>query len=48
MKIIFDAIYLNFAKAFDKVDYGVFLQNLSLLGIRGRFFPIIKNADGNG
>ena len=31
-----DAIYLDFAKAFDKVDHGVVLQKLKSLGIRGR------------
>ena len=31
-----DTIYLDFAKAFDKVDHGIVLKKLSLLGIRGR------------
>lgn len=30
-----DVIYLDFAKAFDKVDHGVLLHRLSSLGIRG-------------
>ena len=31
-----DIIYLDFAKAFDKVDHGITLQKLRQLGIRGR------------
>ena len=31
-----DVIYLNFAKAFDKVDHGITLRKLKLLGIKGR------------
>lgn len=30
-----DVIYIDFAKAFDKVDFGITLQKLSDLGIRG-------------
>ena len=31
-----DVIYIDFAKAFDKVDFGITLQKLSNLGIRGQ------------
>ena len=31
-----DTIYLDFAKAFDKVDHKIFLKKLSLLGVRGK------------
>ena len=31
-----DVIYLDFAKAFDKVDHGITLRKLKLLGIKGR------------
>ena len=31
-----DTIYLDFAKAFDKVDHRILLKKLSLLGIRGK------------
>ena len=33
-----DVIYLDFSKAFDKVDHGVLLSKLSAVGIRGRIF----------
>ena len=38
-----DAIYLDFAKAFDKVDHAIVLKKLSLLGIRGRLLNWIKS-----
>ena len=38
-----DAIYLDFAKAFDKVDHGIVLKKLSLLGIRGRLLQWIRS-----
>ena len=31
-----DVIYLDFAKAFNKVDHGITLWKLKLLGIKGR------------
>ena len=31
-----DVIYLDFAKAFDKVDHGVLLHKLNSLGIKGK------------
>ena len=31
-----DVIYIDFAKAFDKVDHGITLRKLKLLGIKGR------------
>ena len=33
----FDAIYLDFSKAFDKVDHGVLLHKLRKLGVCGKF-----------
>ena len=38
-----DAVYLDFAKAFDKVDHGILLKKLSLLGIRGKLLEWIKS-----
>ena len=38
-----DTIYLDFAKAFDKVDHGIVLKKLSLLGIRGRLLQWITS-----
>ena len=38
-----DTIYLDFAKAFDKVDHGIVLKKLSLLGIRGKLLNWIKS-----
>ena len=36
-----DTIYLDFAKAFDKVDHSLVLRKLSLLGIRGKILQWI-------
>ena len=38
-----DSIYLDFAKAFDKVDHGIVLKKLSLLGIHGRLLQWIRS-----
>ena len=38
-----DAIYLDFAKAFDKVDHSVLLMKLHRLGITGKIHSWIKN-----
>ena len=38
-----DAIYLDSAKAFDKVDHGIVLKKLSLLGIRGQLLKWIES-----
>ena len=32
-----DMVYLDFAKAFDKVDHGVLLHKIKMLGITGKF-----------
>ena len=37
-----DVIYLDFAKAFDKVDHEILLQKLKLCGVTGRLFSWIK------
>ena len=31
-----DVVYIDFAKAFDKVDFGITLQKLNSLGIKGK------------
>jgi hypothetical protein len=38
-----DTIYLDFAKAFDKVDHAIVLEKLSLLGIKGKLLGWIKS-----
>ena len=38
-----DVVYLDFAKAFDKVDHGILLQKLKSLGIRGKFSNWIES-----
>ena len=38
-----DTIYLDFAKAFDKVDHAIVLKKLSLLGIRGHLLQWLKS-----
>ena len=37
-----DVIYLDFAKAFDKVHHGILLQKLQNIGITGKLFEWIK------
>ena len=38
-----DVIYLDYAKAFDKVDHEILLHKLSLIEIEGKLFEWIKN-----
>ena len=38
-----DVIYLNFAKAFDKVDHGILLNKLEKIGINGEIGVWIHN-----
>ena len=38
-----DTIYLDFSKAFDKVDHTILLKKLSLIGIRGKMLTWIKS-----
>ena len=42
-----DVIYLDYAKAFDKVDHKVLLQKLHAYGIRGKLYSWIKDFLGN-
>ena len=32
-----DMVYLDFVKAFDRVDHGVLLHKIKMLGITGKF-----------
>ena len=36
-------LYLNFSKAFDKVDHAILLKKLSLIGIRGKVLKWIES-----
>ena len=38
-----DVIYLDFSKAFDKVDHKILIHKLSTVGIRGRLLSWIKS-----
>ena len=38
-----DTVYLDFAKAFDKVDHRIVLKKLSILGIRGKVLAWIES-----
>ena len=38
-----DVVYLDFAKAFDKVDHGIVIQKLKRLGISGRMLRWIDS-----
>ena len=38
-----DVIYLDFTKAFDKVDHSILLQKLEHIGIRGKMHKWIEN-----
>ena len=38
-----DTVYLDFAKAFDKVDHQIVLKKLSILGVRGKILSWIKS-----
>ena len=38
-----DSVYLDLAKAFDKVDHNIVLHKLSLLGVRGRLLDWIES-----
>ena len=38
-----DTIYLDFAKAFDKVDHQILLKKLHRYGIRGKMLEWIKD-----
>ena len=38
-----DIIYLDFSKAFDKVDHGIFLKKLKKIGINGKVGAWIHN-----
>ena len=42
MKINIDVIYLDFAKAFDKVDHKILLKKIHSLGISGKLYKWIK------
>ena len=38
-----DSVYLDFSKAFDKVDHGIVVKKLSLLGVRGKLLQWIES-----
>ena len=38
-----DVVYLDFAKAFDKVDHKILLQKIESFGIKGKIYNWIKN-----
>ena len=38
-----DVIYLDYAKAFDKVDHEILLRKIARLGIKGKLYDWIKN-----
>ncbi len=38
-----DCVYLDFAKAFDKMDHGLLLRKLELYGITGKYLEWVKN-----
>ena len=38
-----DAVYLDFAKAFDKVDHGLLLHKLKQMGVKGKLGRWIQN-----
>ena len=42
-KSVADVIYLDFSKAFDKVDHYILLQKLEKIGIKGRLLQWIEN-----
>ena len=42
-----DVIYLDFAKAFDKVDHGILIRKLASMGIGGRIIAWIHNFLSN-
>ena len=39
----FDSIYLDFSKAFDKVDHGILLHKMKQIGIAGKIALWISN-----
>ena len=38
-----DVVYLDFAKAFDKVDHEILIRKLELFGIKGKLLAWIKD-----
>ena len=42
-----DVLYLDFAKAFDKVDHAILLQKLESLGIQGKIHQWLKSFLSN-
>lgn len=42
-----DVVYLDFAKAFDKVDHQILMKKIHQFGIRGKLHTWIKNFIGN-
>ena len=41
--IVFETVYIDFSKAFDKFNHSIFIQKLQHLGVGGSLLKIIKS-----